>query len=31
MVAGFFCVWVERKFIGLGLARKKIQYLGLCS
>ena len=24
VVAGFFCVWVERKFLGLGLGGKKI-------
>ena len=24
VVAGFFCVWVERKFLGLGSSGKKI-------
>ena len=24
VVAGFFCVWVVRKFLGLGLGGKKI-------
>ena len=24
VVVGFFCVWVERKFLGLGLGGKKI-------
>ena len=23
-MVGFFCVWVERKFLGLGLGGKKI-------
>ena len=31
VVVGFFCVWVERKFLGLGSAGKKILCLGLCS
>ena len=24
VIAGFFCVWVERKFLGLGSVGKKI-------
>ena len=28
VVAGFFCVWVERKFLDLGSGEKKIY--GLC-
>ena len=30
-MAEFFYVWVERKFLGLGSAGKKILCLGLCS
>ena len=26
MVARFFCLWIERKFLGLGFAKKKIVF-----